>query len=163
MSTMIAIQVDELFRQPAVSEWWKIAPARDSAMMEKTRTTIRMTAGTMGWFITVVWNRMSFRLRLAGLKSQKPFIRSPSLSSSIGSHLVSRSGMLSRIQSSSTICPARDETGRPCWCSPKWDVAWANCFHLRALSLMGVPRVTGAPSRAWSNLRPGTLDLGVGM
>lgn len=40
--------------------------------------------------------------------------------------------------------------------------AWVNCFHLGALSLTGVDRVTGAPSRAWSNLRPGTLDFGVG-
>lgn len=48
ISTMIAIHVDELFWQPTLSEWWKMAPASERARMEKMRTTIRMTAGTMG-------------------------------------------------------------------------------------------------------------------
>lgn len=129
--------------------------ARERARVEKMSTKARITAGTMGWFITVLWKRTRARLLFSDVKSQKPLICSLGALSPMGSHFCSRSGMFSLIQSSSTIWP-RDEMGRS-RLEP-----WVNCFHLGALSLTGVPRVTGAPSRTWSNLRPGTFDFGVG-
>ena len=129
--------------------------ARERARMEKMRTIARTRAGTMGWFIMVLWKRTNLRFLFSDVKSQKPFVSSTPVSLSMGSHFCSRSGMFSLSQSSSTIWP-RDEMGRS-WLEPL-----VKFFHLGALSLTGVLSVTGAPSRAWSNLRPGTLDLGVG-